>query len=125
MFGLLTLTVCVPPSFPILETASIGEGAFEPLTTMIEITSGCAAESFMVTVWPEPTVGMRAYQTPVRRSNPVVVLVGPAIAIQAFPKLSDGVIVTPACEETHITITSPPELSKLAVVCDSRDVELM
>jgi hypothetical protein len=36
--------------------------------------------------------------------------------IQVLPKLSLGVKVTPAWDEEHITIKSPPELSKAAVV---------
>jgi len=85
MLGLLTLSVCVPPSFPMLEIPSIGNAMFDPFTTITDITTGCAADKFTVTVCPAPTVGFRAYHTPVRRSNPTVVLVGPAAAIHAFP----------------------------------------
>ena len=45
MRGVATLSVCVPPSSPIVEMASIGAGTFEPCTTKMEITSDCAAES--------------------------------------------------------------------------------
>jgi hypothetical protein len=45
-----------------------------------------------------------------------VVLVGPAIEIQLLPRLSLGVNVTPAWEEAHITIKSPPVLAKAGVV---------
>jgi hypothetical protein len=85
MLGLLTLVVCVPPSLPMLEIPSIGVAMFDPFTTNTEITTGCAADKFTVTVCPVPTVGFLAYHTPVRRSNPTVVLVGPDPNIQLFP----------------------------------------
>ena len=125
ILGLLMLVVCVPASSPIGENTSIGEAIFEPFTTMIEITRDCAADKFIVTVWPAPTVGFRAYHTCVRRSNPVVVLVGPASDIQLFPKLSEGVKVTPLCDDAQMTMASPPVLSKVAVVCVLSATELM
>jgi len=125
MFGLLTAVLCVPASFPIPDSTSIGDPVFDPFTTKIEITKGCAADNVIVTVSPGPTTGIRAYHTPVRRSNPVVVLVGPAAAIHAFPKLSVGVIVTPACEDAHSTSKSPPLLSNPALVCVVNAVELI
>jgi hypothetical protein len=70
-------------------------------------------------------MGFGAYQICVRRSNPTLVLVGPAMVIHLFPKLSLGVKVTPAWDEAHITMRSPPVLSKAAVVCEVREFELM
>jgi hypothetical protein len=96
MFGLATLTVCVPASSPMAEIASIGLEVSEPLTTNTEITSDCAADKFSVKVWPGPTVGLFAYQIWLRKSKPADVLVGPAAEIQVLLKLSEGVIVTPA-----------------------------
>jgi hypothetical protein len=125
IFGLLTAVLCVPPSLPIPDTTSSGDPAFDPFTTKIDITSGCNADNVIVTVCPGPTTGIRAYHTPVRRSNPVVVLVGPATAIHPFPKLSVGVIVTPACEDAHSTSKSPPLLLNAALVCVVIDVELI
>jgi hypothetical protein len=125
MFGLATLSVWEPPSSPIVEITSIGADTFEPFTTNTEITSGCAAERLSVKVWPGPTVGLFAYQICERRSNPVLVLVGPAAEIQVLLKLSEGVIVTPAWEEAYTTMKSPPLLSNGAVVWIVRDVELM
>ena len=125
-FGLDTLSVCEPPSSPIAEIASMGAAEmFEPFTTITEITRGCDAERPSVKVWPGPTVGLFVYQTCVRRSNPVLVFVGPAAEIHVLLKLSDGVIVTPAWEEAHTTIKSPPLLSNGAVVWVVRAVELM
>jgi hypothetical protein len=114
--GLVTLSVCVPASSPIVEMASIGAGIFEPFTTNTEITRDSAAERVRVKVWPGPTVGFLAYQICERRSKPVLVFVGPAAEIQVLLKLSDGVIVTPAWEEPYTTIKSPPVLSKGVVV---------
>jgi len=125
MFGLATLNDCVPPSFPIADIAAIGVVVFEPFTTITDITKESTAERLIVSVCPGPTVGSRAYHTCVRRSSPIVVLVGPAADIQAFPKLSVGVIVTPRCDDAHITIKSPPVLSNAAVVCEDSDVALM
>ena len=65
-----------------------------------------------------PTTGFCAYQSCVLKSDPLVVLVGPANDVQVLPKLSVGVKVTPACEAAHNTIKSPPVLSKGAVVWD-------
>src|SRR5262249_28587485 len=103
IFGLTILMVCVPLSLPIRDTASIGEEIFDPLITKMDITSHCAADKFIVMVWFGPTLGFRAYQSCVRKSDPVVVFVGPAIVIQLFPKLSLGLNVTPACEEEQRT----------------------
>jgi len=125
MFGLVTLNDCVPPSFPIADIAAIGVVVFEPFTTITDITKESAVERLIVIVCPGPTVGSRAYHTCVRRSSPVAVLVGPAAVIQPFPKLSVGVIVTPRCDDAHITIRSPPVLLNAAVVCDGSDVPLM
>jgi hypothetical protein len=125
MFGLVTLTVCEPTSSPIVEIASIGAEEFEPFTTNTEITSDSAAERLSVKVWPGPTVGLFAYHICERRSNPMLVFVGPAAEIQVLLKLSDGVIVTPAWEEANTTIESPPVLSNAAVVWVVRKVELM
>ena len=125
MLGLATFTVCVPLSLAMRDMASIGDEIFEPFTTMIEITRGCAMERPTVTVCPGPTMGLRAYQTCVRRSNPTLVLVGPAMEVQVLPKLSLGVRVTPMWDEPNITIKSPPVLSKVAVVWDVNDVVLM
>jgi len=125
MFGLATLNDCVPPSFPIADIAAIGVVVFEPFTTITDITNESATERLIVSVCPGPTVGSRAYHTCVRRSSPVVVFVGPAAEIQALPKLSVGVIVTPRCDDAHITIKSPPVLSNAAVVCDVSDVPLI
>jgi hypothetical protein len=47
------------------------------------------------------------------------------MGIQALPKLSLGVNVTPAWDDANITIESPPVLSKAAVVWVVREVELM
>src|SRR5690348_7396650 len=123
--GLATLNDCVPASSPIAESTSIGLDTFEPFTTNIDITKDCAAERFSVNVWPGPTVGFFAYQIWDRRSNPVPVFVGPATEIQVLLKLSEGVIVTPACDEAKTTIASPPVLSNGAVVCVVSAVELM
>jgi hypothetical protein len=125
IFGLTTLSDCVPPSFPIAEIAPIGVAAFEPFTTIIDITSESAADRLIVTVCPGPTTGSREYHTCVHRSSPIVVLVGPAAVIHPFPKLSVGVIVTPRCDEAHITSKSPPVLLNAAVVCDGCDVALI
>jgi hypothetical protein len=84
MFGLTTLSDCVPLSVPIGDTASIGVDRFDPFTTITATTKGCAIDIFTVTVCPAPTVGIRAYHTCVRRSSPTVVLVGPAIDIHAL-----------------------------------------
>jgi hypothetical protein len=50
------------------------------------------------------------------------VFVGPAAEVQPFPKLSEGVIVTPACDDAVITIKSAPVLSNGAVVSEVIDV---
>ncbi len=92
--GLTTFTLCVPLSLPMRDIASIGEEVFEPFRTNTDITSGMLCERFMVTVWPEPTMGCGEYQICDPRSNPRVVVVGPAIEIQVLPKLSLGVKVT-------------------------------
>ena len=84
MFGLTTLSDCVPLSVPIADTASIGVVTFDPFTTTTATTNGCANDIFTVTVCPALTVGIRAYHTCVRRSSPTVVLVGPAIDIHAL-----------------------------------------
>src|SRR2546425_11744105 len=46
---------------------------------------------------------------------PAVVLVGPAAETHTFPKLSDGVNVTPAWDEAKSTSKSPPVLWNSAV----------
>jgi hypothetical protein len=125
MLGLATLIVCVPASSPIAEIASIGAKVLDPFMTKTEMTSDSATDSVSEKVWPGPTVGFFAYQICERRSNPVLVFVGPAAEIQVLLKLSDGVIVTPAWEEANTTIASPPVLSKGAVVWMERNVELM
>jgi hypothetical protein len=125
MLGLTTTNDCVPPSLPIPEIASIGADMFDPFTTNTEITNGCANDRFIVTVCPAPTVAFLAYQTSVRKSSPVLVLVGPAPDIQLFPKLSDSVMVTPWCDDAHTTSKSPPVLSNAPVLCKTNDVALM
>jgi hypothetical protein len=45
--------------------------------------------------------------------------------IQVLPRLSLGVRVTPAWEEAHITIRSPPVLSNGKVVWEAKEFELM
>src|SRR5438309_2330269 len=103
MFGLVTSSDSVPASSPIAEIAARGVEMFDPFTARTEITTESAVERLIVTVCPAPTVGNRAYQTCVRRSSPWVVLVGPAAEVHAFPKLSEGVIVTPKCDDALMT----------------------
>jgi hypothetical protein len=50
MLGLMTLMLEVPLSLPTRDIALIGEEPFEPFTTTIDITRGCAIDRFMVTV---------------------------------------------------------------------------
>src|SRR5437899_2110782 len=116
--------VGVPPSSVMLEITSMGTVGFEPLITRIEITRGCAADRFIVTVCPLPTFGAFAYQTWLRRST-VGWFVGPAAVIQVFALLSDSVSVTPPWDDPKITIKSPPVLSNAAVVWVVRNVLLM
>jgi hypothetical protein len=120
--GLSTSTDAVPPSLPIGEAASMGVAIFDPFPTITDSTSGSAVDMVNVIVCPVPTDAFLAYQTPVRKSAPAVVLVGSTAVTHIFPKLSDSVIVTPACADAATTITSPPVLSNAAVVCVSSAV---
>src|SRR5262249_37624411 len=61
----------------------------------------------------------------VRKSSPIVEFVGPTKLTQALPKLSVGVMDTPACDDAHSTSKSPPVLSNPTVVWLSCDVALI